>query len=181
MVRDGDGMGCWDESAFRYLLAIEAERARRAATPLCVVVVDAGGAVTASNGRTRRPGVEAAGLAPALARCLRESDLVGWHRANRRAAALLTETDAGPETAHLVGAKVERALGARLPAELARRLRVRVYRLDAPGARARFHRLFAAPATAETVGSGERRGAAVTASLPPRIAKAAAASRRAPA
>ena len=197
MVRDGDGTACWDEPVFRYLLAVEAGRARRVVGTLFVVVVDVGGGgVGASTGRTRRPGVEATGLAPALARCLRESDLVGWHRANRRAAALLAETAVDPETARLVGTKVLRALGAALPAELAPSLRVRVYCLGAPGARARFHPLFAAPGAAETTRSAvksprpagaaaERAGAAAggmptNTSLGPRTAEAAAVSRRAP-
>jgi hypothetical protein len=150
MVREMDRSSCWDEPLFRYLLAVEVARARRAQRPFLVLAVDVrdgGGPV----GWSQRREILGSDLLAALAQCLRESDLVGWHRAGARAAALLTETAADPDTAHLVGTKVLGTLGATLPADLAQHLRVRIYRSKAPGDRLGFHRLFAASGTGEAM------------------------------
>lgn len=150
MVRECDRLACWDEPVFRYLVAVESGRAERTGRPFLVLVADAGSALGVS------------GLAPALSRSLRESDLVGWHRTDRRAAALLAETAVDRDTARLVGTKVLRSLGTALPAEVARGLRVRIYGYgEAPGARVGFHRLFAATWAGESTATAGRRGVAV--------------------
>jgi hypothetical protein len=150
MVREMDRPSCWDEPWFRYLLAVEVARARRAQRPFLVLAVDVRDG-RGPAGWSQRPGIWGLDLLTALAQCLRESDLVGWHRAGARAAALLTETDVDPDTAHLVGTKVLGSLGAALPADLAQRLRVRIYRSKAPGDRLGFHRLFAASGTVDAM------------------------------
>src|SRR5262249_57746440 len=86
----------------------------------------------------------------ALAGCLRETDLVGWHRTDWTAGALLTEIDAEPEAARLIGDKVFRSVGARLPAQIACGLRVRVYRYGVSGTRG-FQRLFGASHAGEVL------------------------------
>jgi hypothetical protein len=126
---------------FRHLLAVEEARARRSNRAFLLLVVDGGSAA-------RRPPSDAGGgvleLAGALAGCLRETDVVGWHRTDFRAGALLTETDPELEAARLVGGKVLRRLGSDLPADGARRIRVRIYRYGFSGDRAQFRCLFAA-------------------------------------
>src|SRR5262249_42291968 len=135
------------ENRFRYFLAVETARARRALRPFLVLAVE--GRNGASAGRSNQPAPVGPNLLTVLAGCLRESDLVGWHRANRRAAALLTETAVDPHTARFVGAKVLRSLSTALPPDLARSLRVKIYRSWVPGERVGLQRLFAASGAGE--------------------------------
>ena len=144
-MHERDRADYWDEPTFRYLLAVEAARARRARRPFLVLVADARGARGSSGDQNRLAGTELPELAPALARCLRETDLVGWHRKGRTAGAVLTEVDPGSEAARLIGTKVLRALRAALSTGIASRLRVQIYRYGASGARGGFERVFAAP------------------------------------
>src|SRR5262249_2263430 len=109
------------------------------------------GPAVPSDARTALRSVKVPDLTAALAGCLRETDLVGWHRTDRRAGALLTEVHPGPDVAGLVGNKGLLSLGAVLPAEAARGLRVRVYRYGAPGLHS-FDRLFSAR-TADVTGT----------------------------
>jgi hypothetical protein len=117
MSKPGNGSGstCWDEGLFRRLLAVETARARRAGRVLLVVVVS-------------RPSDGGAGLPRVLTRCLRESDLVGWHRQGRRAAAVLTETDASLDTARLVGLRILHGLAREGTPLDTSGLRIRVHR-----------------------------------------------------
>ena len=141
MTRECDPAAFWDEPTFWHLLVVEAARARRARRELLLLVADVLGTRGEADSRSARWKVKAPELATALAACLRETDLVGWHRTDWMAGALLTEVDPEPEVARLVGDKVFRSLGAQLPVEVARGLRVRVYRYGTSGARC-FHRLF---------------------------------------
>jgi hypothetical protein len=146
--------GCWDESTFWYLLAVEVARARRAERSFLVLLADVREDAGSMDGRAGRT----VDLAAALAGCVRETDLVGWHRTDRRAGALLTETAPEPEVARLVGTKVLQSLGARLPSQVARRLRVRVYRY---GPRGGCRRLFPTPRVGEALAPVEPDTAAV--------------------
>ena len=141
MINEAEGLTCWDQPTFSYLLAVEAARARREGRSFLMLVADVPGEVR-FEGR-RRSGT-APDLATALARALREADLVGWHRAGRAAGAILTHGPADLEAAQWVGSAVLQRLQAVLPAEIARRLRVRVYRHGLPDVAAGFERIFAA-------------------------------------
>jgi len=160
-MHEHDRTDYWDEPTFRYLLAVEAARARRARRPFLVLVADARRARGSSGDQNRLAGTELPELAPALARCLRETDVVGWHRKGRTAGAVLTEVDPGSEAARLIGTKVLRALRAALSTGVASRLRVQIYRYGASGARGGFERVFAATGTGETITPAEDVRAAV--------------------
>jgi hypothetical protein len=117
-----------DEQAFRYFLEIECGRAARAHRPVLLLLLDA-----------REPPAIGADLDPVLAaklfsglwRCLRETDIVGWHREGRIPGAILTQVEDGlrPEATREIRQRVKRALCEVLSADVARRLRVRVHQL----------------------------------------------------
>lgn len=134
----------YNEEAFRYFLAIERKRSERSGHPLLLLLVDL----------KEQPGVNvridpivAPKLFSGLRLCLRETDIIGWYREERVAGAALTEVGDGPQTdvSRLVGQRVRGVLRECLPAEVARRLRVRVYqhpepeRIDSGGG---FHSVF---------------------------------------
>jgi hypothetical protein len=75
----------------------------------------------------------AAKLFSGLWRCLRETDLVGWYREDRVAGAVLTQVEDGlrSEATRAARERIGTALCQDLSADVARRLRVRVYQLRA--------------------------------------------------
>ena len=81
-------------------------------------------------------------LATALSRCLRETDMVGWHRTDQTAGAVLTQLEADAPTARLVGDRVLGSLRASVPAPIDQALRVRIYRCGLVGDRMGFDRVF---------------------------------------
>ncbi|PYR23851.1 MAG: hypothetical protein DMF98_17590 [Acidobacteria bacterium] len=123
---EGRRSQAYDEEAFRYFLAIERKRSERSGRPFLLLLVDL----------KEQPGVGAR-IHPAVAGKLfsglwlqlRDSDFVGWYREERVAGAVLTELGDGPraDVSHAFGQRVTQALCARLPADLASRLRVRAY------------------------------------------------------
>jgi hypothetical protein len=116
----------YNEEAFRYFLAVERKRSKRLGRCFLLLLVDLKG----------QPGVSVP-IDSRLARqvfsglwlCLRESDFVGWYREGRVAGAVLTELRDRPRTdvSRLLSERVSEVLPARLPSDVARRLRVRVY------------------------------------------------------
>jgi hypothetical protein len=116
----------YNEEAFRYLLTIERKRSRRSGRPLVLVLVH----IAPELGRRGRlDAAVAAHVLSSLLRCLRQTDVIGWYRGQRVAAALLTDLGDGCRTdiSRLVHRRVTDTLGRRLPARVARRLEVRVY------------------------------------------------------
>src|SRR5262249_42565228 len=68
-------------------------------------------------------------LLSGLWRCLRDTDIIGWYREGLVAGAVLTESRHRPlaNVSRVVCPRVSPVLGGRLPADVAPRLRVRVY------------------------------------------------------
>jgi hypothetical protein len=114
--------GPCDEAAFRALLAIERERARRSARLLLLVLVTMG----RSPGEGARMPAQA--VFAALETAVREVDLVGWYRTGRVAAAVLVQrAEAVPvDACERIRARVVAALRERVPRSAHGRLRVRV-------------------------------------------------------
>ena len=133
MIGERDGVAGWDQTVFRYLLAVEMARSRRTGRPFLVVVVDAHGARRGAGSRGDGPEPGLTGLPGALAGCLRETDLVGWHRPGRAAAAVVTATPIDGSVTHLLAGKVVRGLQQALGSARARHLAVRVYAHDVSG------------------------------------------------
>jgi hypothetical protein len=118
----------YNEDAFRYFLEIERKRAARAHRPVLLLLLDLREQPAAG------PHIDsmlAAKLFSGLWRCLRETDVVGWYREDHVAGAVLTQVEDGPrsEVTRVTRERVRTALCQDLSADVARRLRVRVYQL----------------------------------------------------
>ena len=120
----------YNEDAFRYFLEIERKRAARAHRPVLLLLLDLRDQPATDQ---RIDSMLAGRLFSSLWRCLRETDVVGWYREERVAGAVLTQVDDGPrsEVTRVTRERVMTALGQELSADVARRLRVRVYQLRA--------------------------------------------------
>jgi len=116
----------YNEQAFRSFLAIERKRSERSGCPFLLLLVDL---KEQSGVSVRIDPIVAAKLFSALWLCLRETDCIGWYREERVAGAVLTELgDRHPtEVCRLIGQRVSGVLSEGLPANVARRLQVRVY------------------------------------------------------
>lgn len=116
------------EDAFRSLLAIERARAERAGRSLRLVAVSVGGGSRQAAAMT--PAV-AARVFAGLVETMRETDLVGWYREGRVAAAVLVDRAGaqGGEAGAVVLRRVRDVLRERLPARAARGLRLRLVRV----------------------------------------------------
>jgi hypothetical protein len=118
------GLEVYGEAAFRYFVEIERERAGRAGRPFLVVLVE----VKAADGSVERmTGSTAEGVFEALGRTIRETDLIGWHREDTIAGAVLTELSID-ERAELrpVLERIRRVADERLPLQVVTRLDVRI-------------------------------------------------------
>jgi hypothetical protein len=117
----------YNEEAFRYFLLLERKRAERAHRPVLLLLLD----LREPPGRVRIDPALAAKLFSCLWRCLRETDVVGWCRENRVVGAVLTQVDdvVPPEVTAVIRQRVGEVLRQGFSAEVARPLRVRVYRL----------------------------------------------------
>lgn len=125
----------YNEEAFRYFLAIERKRSERSGHPLLLLLVDLMVDLKEQPGLSVRVDpIVAPKLFSGLRLCLRETDIIGWYREERVAGAVLTEFGDGPrmEVSRLVGQRVSGVLRECLPADVARRLRVRAYQHPEP-------------------------------------------------
>lgn len=115
----------YDEEIFRYFLAIEQARAARARQPVRLLLAS----LEPVPGQPAPfPQAGAHRLFDALHLALRDTDVIGWYRQGRVAGVVLTVPAGAPDAA--VSAPLERRvvedLRQRMPAHLARILRVRV-------------------------------------------------------
>jgi hypothetical protein len=120
----------FDERTFRYVLRLEQRRSDRSGRPFLLVLLDAGN----DRAGSALVDVNAGTIFTILSRCLRDTDLIGWYEDGRRVAAVLTELGDGPEPdiREVVSEKVTRGLFERLPADIARRLHIEVFRYPGP-------------------------------------------------
>ncbi len=118
----------YNEEAFRYFLAEERRRSLSSNRPSLLLLLELqeqAGPVHASLART---------LFSCLARCLRETDIMGWYHEGRVAGAVLTDlSDAtvGDVPTHVLE-RVEAQVRKALPRKLAPRLGVRLFRVPSP-------------------------------------------------
>jgi len=118
----------YNEEAFRYFLEIERKRAVRARRPVRLLLLDLKRQAATD---ARIDPVLAAKLFSGLWLCLRETDVIGWYREDRVAAAVLNQLEDGPQSdvSDLIRQRVTGALYKSLSSDIARRLRVRVFQL----------------------------------------------------
>lgn len=116
----------YNEEAFRYFLDIERRRSEILKRPFVLLLLDLKKSAVTND--TQPPPEK---LLSALALCVRETDFIGWYRDRSIAGAVLTQhtETTGPDLADAVSRRVVQVLGDRLPSELARGVRVRVYQL----------------------------------------------------
>jgi hypothetical protein len=115
----------YDEETFLHLLAIERARADRANQKLRLLLAT----VEPAAGKPATiPAANAAKLFDGLRHLLRETDIMGWYEQPRVAGAVLTAPNDAPgfEDSALIEQRVADGLRKKLPASLARQLRVRV-------------------------------------------------------
>ena len=115
----------YDEKTFLYFLAIEQARAERSKHRLRLLLAT----LEPVPGKPIPiPRASATRLFEGLRLSLRDTDVMGWYRQDRTAGAVLSEragTD-GSETSGRIEQRVGEGLRRRLPAKIARSLRVRV-------------------------------------------------------
>jgi hypothetical protein len=118
----------YNEEAFRYFLDIERKRAARAQRPVVLLLLDLRHLLSSDSPIDP---LLTAKLFSGLWLCLRETDVVGWFREDCIAGAVLTQLDGspGPNVPQAIRHRVSGAIATGLPADIARRLRVRVYQL----------------------------------------------------
>lgn len=122
---DGRPGAAYDEETFLHLLAIERARADRANQKLRLLLAT----VEPAAGRPAPiPPASAAKLFDGLRLLLRETDIMGWYEQPRVAGAVLTAPNdsSGFEDASVIEQRVGDGLRKKLPASLARNLRVRI-------------------------------------------------------
>ena len=128
LVKVIDGAAAvYNQAAFHYFVAHELKRSVRSARRLMLVLVR----LRRRDGQHQRlsPG-HAAQVFLALQTCVREVDLVGWHREGVVAAALLTISSAATFTAkRMVRDRVVAELDQRLATQDTARLHVRAVEL----------------------------------------------------
>lgn len=125
----GQSCQAYNESAFRYFLAVDRWRAERSHRSVILVLAS----LRQGPGRNAllSPTLAAAMFA-GLADGVREVDFIGWHREGRIAGAVLAQGAYVPhELRRAVGDKIRAALEKALPANQANHLHVRAVRLGA--------------------------------------------------
>jgi hypothetical protein len=118
----------YDEETFLYFLAIEEARALRSNQRLRLLLATleprAGRPVPFPPASTRK-------VFEGLRQSLRDTDVTGWYRQGRAAAAMLSEHGDGPglETSGIVEQRVREGLCRQLPTKISSGLRVRIVQL----------------------------------------------------
>jgi hypothetical protein len=114
------------EAAFQHLLSVEFKRSERSRRSFLLLLVDL---EEQSGTSSDIPPQIAATLFLCLARCLRETDFVGWYRQGRVVGVVLTQSRnvLGSAVSHVVVQKVRDALLGSIPSDVFERLKVRAY------------------------------------------------------
>jgi hypothetical protein len=118
----------YNEPAFRHFLAIERGRAGRAGRSMMLLLVEF---KTERQGDALIDPALASKLFAALTVCVREIDFIGWYRSGRVVGAVLTQGSEAPaqDVSQQIGSRVAQVLSGRLPAQIRRRLQVRVLQM----------------------------------------------------
>jgi hypothetical protein len=127
---EGSTGEAYGEQAFRCLLAVEQERAKRSTRPFFLLLIDL---KERSRPSARMDSMTGAALFASLLRALRETDFVGWYCQGLVVGAVLTQFEkaAGARIAHVVVQRVRVELRLRLVPDALERLQFRVYQRPA--------------------------------------------------
>jgi hypothetical protein len=129
----------YTERAFRHLLAIERTRSEKSGRPFGLLLVDVRAQLGGPSARLHP--IVARELFEGLWSCLRDTDFIGWYRADTVVGAVLTEPADGPDTVAFdnVAARMSRLLSQHLPSGIASRVRLRLQLHGAPQAAGAHH------------------------------------------
>ena len=118
----------YNEEAFRYFLSVERKRAARSRRSLLLLLVSM---KKRSGGRGPIRPMVAASIFSGLWLGVREVDFIGWFREGRVAGAVLTQgaDPLAPEVSRRISQRLTETLRGRVPADVARRVQVRVLQL----------------------------------------------------
>jgi hypothetical protein len=116
----------YNEEAFQYLLSVERKRFEHSSRPFVLMLVEL------EEGAGQTAGIEpafGARVFAGLTRTLRDTDVIGWYHEGRIAGAVLTHLGeaAVADVSRRMAERVTRTLRDELPAEIAHRLKVRLY------------------------------------------------------
>jgi hypothetical protein len=123
---EGRPTQAYNEEAFRYFLEIERKRSEISSRPFLLLLVDV---KNQGGGCVDIPSATAAQLFEQLARCLRDTDFIGWYYEGRVVGAVLTQrpemaqTDASPRVVQ----RIRMGLDRELDADVCDRIHVRAY------------------------------------------------------
>jgi hypothetical protein len=117
----------YNEEAFRYLLQVERNRYEASAHSFALALVH----VASRPGQTDRiPATVSSQMFSTLTGTLRDTDVIGWYRDGRIIGIILTHLGDAPisDTTREMSVRLTRALTTDLPNDVARTVKVRLYR-----------------------------------------------------
>lgn len=130
LAAEGRSFHAYNQEGFRYLLALEQQRAERSRRPLLVVLATVRAASRANPRRIHA--ALAQKIFTGLWLCTRETDFIGWYRDGQIAGAVLTQRGevASGEVSREIRSRVSDVLSEAVPRRTRERLRVRVCQLS---------------------------------------------------
>jgi hypothetical protein len=139
ITRDSQLEQSYPEDVFRHLLAVERTRSERSGRPFALLLVDLKPDARGSSALLHP--LVARKILASLQQCLRETDYMGWYRADAVVGAVLTELPDGPDVVapNSVAARANRVLSQNLPPRIATRIRLRLHLYGAPQAASAYH------------------------------------------
>ena len=116
----------YNEEAFQYLLSVERKRFEHSSRPFVLMLVEL------EEGADQPARIEpalSARVFAGLTRTLRDTDVIGWYHEGRIAGAVLTHLGEASvaDVSRRMAERVTRTLRDHLPADIAHRLKVRLY------------------------------------------------------
>lgn len=139
ITRESQLQQVYPEDVFRHLVAVERKRSGRSGRPFALLLVDLRPDARGSSALLHP--LVARRIFAGLEQCLRETDYMGWHRAEAVVGAVLTELPDGPDVVapNSVAARANHVLSQNLPSRVANRIRLRLHLHGALQAASAYH------------------------------------------
>jgi hypothetical protein len=139
MTRESQLQQVYPEDVFRHLVAVERTRSERSGRTFALLLVDLRPDARGSSALLYP--LVARRIFAGLEQCLRETDYMGWYRAEAVVGAVLTELPDGPDVVapNSVAARANHVLSQNLPSRVANRIRLRLHLHGALQAASAYH------------------------------------------